>query len=169
MLKLTSLSTVFFWLFIVFLSISVGAGFYEHTLVNSLWTSDPPTSVLGWYQHNAADPQFALSPGRFWMIVSPLTVLFTLLAFVTAFLEKGKARNWRLVATGLTLVVMVCTFFWFVPNLRMLTGRGVLEMAPDSIASLTNMWATLNIGRIAVSSAAWLIGLRALGMSNVNE
>lgn len=147
------------------LGIELGAGLYETLVVMPLWTSAIPDSVFGYYQHNAADPRFALSAGpRFWMFATPSVGLLSIATLLTAFGTRPEHRKWRLFGAGLALIVVISTFAWFVPNIIKLGSSDVLNMGRDEVASVATWWVRLNWVRAAVYSLGWLAALRALSI-----
>jgi hypothetical protein len=161
-----SSAKLFLWLFVITLGIVIGGGLYETLVVMPLWASAPPESVIAYYQHNVANPQFTLNQGgRFWIFVTPLLGLLSILTLLSGFRTRPEHRVWRITATVLTLIVVISTFAWFVPNIIKLTGEAVTTMNPDEITSLTNWWSRLNWLRAIVYSVAWLAALRALTVS----
>ncbi len=165
MIRQFSVAQIFLWLFVIALGIEIGAGLYETLVVMPLWTTAPPDSVIAYHQHNAANPQFALNAGgRFWMFNTPLVGLLAIATLVTGLKTRPEHRKWRIVGTVLTLIVVVFTFAWFVPNIILLTGKGVMAMSPDEVTSLANWWVGLNWVRVVLYSAGWLAALRALSI-----
>ena len=162
-----SAARIFLWLFVISLGIELGAGLYETLVVMPLWQTAPPDSVLDYYRHNAANPQFTLNAGgRFWMVATPLVGLTSIAAFVTGFRSRPEQRKWLIIGTVLAFLVVVSTFAWFVPNIIKLHSQSVLSMSAEEITSLANLWVRLNIARIVVYSTAWLATLRALSLSS---
>jgi len=165
-----SIAQIFLWLFVISLGITLGAGLYETLVVLPLWTSAPPDSVIAYYQHNAADPQFALNAGfRFWIFQTPLLGLLAVACLLSGLKTRPEHRKWRIIGTVLTLIVVIFTFVWFVPNLIALHGKSVIAMSPDEVTSLTNWWVGLNWVRVVVVSVGWLAALRALSISPIVE
>ena len=158
-----SIAQIFLWLFIVVLGITIGGGLYEQQVVMPLWSLTPPDSVIGYYQHNLANPQFTLNQGgRFWIFVTPLLGLLAIATLLSGLRTRAEHRKWRIGGTILALVVVVFTFAWFVPNIIRLTGKSVMTMSGDELTSLTNWWVRLNWVRAVLYLAAWFAALRAL-------
>jgi hypothetical protein len=166
MRKQFSVGQIFLWLLVIALGITLGGGLYETLVVMPLWSGAPPDSVIAYYQHNAANPQFMLNQGgRFWIFLSPGLGLITIAALLSGLKTRPEHRQWRIAATLLTLIVVVFTFAWFVPNIIRLMSERVLAMSYDEIASLTNRWVFLNWWRAVLYFLAWLAALRALSIS----
>lgn len=156
---------IILWLFVIVLGIELGAGLYETLVVVPLWAANAPDSVIAWYQHNAAEPQLAVTPGpRFWMVNTPLLGLLSLAALLTGFRTIPEHRKWRMVGSGLALLLVIATFAWFVPNIIRLGSSEVLTMNRDELAALANAWVSWNWVRVAAGSLAWLFALRAFSV-----
>jgi len=140
-----SIAKTFLWLFVIALGIDDWCGLYKTSVVMPLWDTAPPDSVIVYQQHNAASPQFALNAGgRFWVFATPLVGFLAITTLVSGLRTRPKHRKWRTAGTFLTLIVVLFTFLWFVPNNIQLTGKGVMAMSPDEVTSLTNWWVRLN-------------------------
>jgi Domain of unknown function (DUF1772) len=160
-----SIEQILLWIFVVALGIELGGGLYETLVVMPVWVSSPPDSVIAFYRHNAANPQFALSAGpRFWMFMTPLVGLSALAALFSGLRTRPEHRKWRIAGTVLALVVVVATFAWFVPNIIRLNSEAVLTMSGEDVKSLTNWWVRLNWVRAVVYSAGWLAALKAFSI-----
>ena len=158
-----SIAQILLWVFVVVSGIAIGGGLYEQLVVMPLWSLAPPDSVTAYYQHNVANPQFTLNQGgRFWAFVMPLVGLLAIATLLSGLRTQREHRKWRIAGTVLTLLVVVLTVIWFVPNIIKLTGEGVMAMRPDEVTSLTNKWVSLNWLRAVLFLTAWLAALRAL-------
>ena len=158
-----SISQIILWIFVIWLGIEIGAGIYEALVIVPLWASAAPDSVIGFYQHNTADPRFTMNAGlRFWIFATPGVGLLSIATLLTSFKTRPEHRKWRLTGAGLALIVVISTFAWFVPTLIKLTSGQVLTMNPNDIASLANWWVRLNWLRAGVYILGWIAALRAL-------
>ena len=156
---------IFLWLFVIVLGLEMGAGLYETFVVLPLWVYPPPDSVIAYYHHNAADPQFTLHAGtHFWIFNTPLVGLLSIATLLTGFRTRPEHRCWRMAGSILALIVVIFTFAWFVPNIMRLNGDRVLQMSPADIASTTTWWVRLNWVRAVVYFAGWLAALRAFSI-----
>ena len=154
-----SFAKLFIWLFVIVLGIELGAGLYETLVVLPTWTGDP----LAAYRHSAEFPQYAITAGpRFWMFQTPFLGLVSLVTIATGLRTEPEHRTWRMLGAALALLVVIATLTWFVPNLLSLIGESVTKMSAEQISSLTTMWTRLNWVRVAVYSAAWLAGMKAM-------
>ncbi len=158
-----SIRQVLLWLFVVMLGIEVGGGLYETLVIMPLWAAAPPDSVLAYYQHNVANPQFVLNQGgRFWMYCTSSVGLLAVASLVSGLKTGSDHRKWRTTGTVLAIIVVVSTFAWFVPNIILLTGSGVTRLRAEEVTALTNWWVRLNWLRAALYIIAWLCALHAL-------
>ena len=147
MAKQFSVAQIFLWLFVIGLGIELGAGLYEMQVVMPLWALAPPDSVLAYYQHNTAYPQFAMNAGgRFWMFATPFVGLMAIATLVTGLKTQPEHRKWRVLAAILALVVVISTFAWFVPNIILLSSKEVTSLSGEQITSVTNWWVRLKLG-----------------------
>lgn len=94
----------------------------------------------------------------------PLVGLLAIATLLSGLRTRPKHRKWRIMGTVLTLIVLVFTVVWFVPNIIQLTGEGVMAMSHDEVTSLTNWWVSLNWVRAVLYLAALLAALRALNI-----
>jgi hypothetical protein len=165
-----SASQIILWLFVLALGITMGGGLYEVRVVMPLWGSAPPDSVIAYYQHNVAFPQFAPDQGgNFWIMVTPLATLLSIGVLISAYWTRGVHRRWRMAAAAAALTVQVATFAWFVPNIIRLLGGDVLTMSRDDVSSLANLWINLNWVRVALIMLAWLFALRAITIPSTDN
>ncbi len=165
-----SVAQVLLWLFVVLLGIEIGGGLYEALVVMPLWAAAPPDSVLAYYHHNVANPQFVLNQGgRFWMYCTPSVGLLAVAALVSGLKTGPDHRRWRITGTLLAIIVVVCAFAWFVPNIMLLTGSRVTQLSGEQLTALTNWWVRLNWLRAVLYIMAWLAALRALTIPPVRR
>jgi hypothetical protein len=160
-----SIAHILLWLFVIVLAIVIGGGLYEALVVVPLWSGAPPESVLAYYHHNVANPQFVLNQGgRFWLFFTPLNGLLAIAVLISGLRTHGPHRTWRTVGTILVIIVVAFTFAWFVPNIILLTGQGVTQLSAEQVETLTNWWVRLNWVRAVLSIVAWISALRALSI-----
>ncbi len=161
--KRFSFPHIVLFLFVVFLGIEIGAGLYETLVVMPVWSQSPPGSVLAYFHHNVANPQFVLNQGgRFWLFFTPALCLLSIATLLSGLKTRSEHRKWRIPAAAVALIVTVATFAWFVPNIITLMGEEVTKLSGAQITSVTNWWVRLNWIRAALYIAAWLAALRAL-------
>src|SRR5689334_17907533 len=163
MFELISAERISLWLFIVLLSIQLGAGLYETLVVVPLWSASPPQSVWGWNALRNAHPQFAIDSGRrFWIFITPTVGLLSLAALLTGWRAPWEHRKWLLAATLTAFMMVVITFLYFVPSLIELMKARPNDVNAGQIAGKARLWVMLNWVRVLALIAAWLCGLRAL-------
>ncbi len=155
------LARVSLFLFVFALGIDLGAGLYETHNIAPIWRSalvdHAPDAVT--YLSVAPDP----GP-RFWVFLTPSVAVLALVALLTGLHTPAPHRHWRLLATGLELLVVTSTFAYFVPNVIVLLGPRHAALPPDVLAAKAQQWITLNWVRVMVTTAAWLAALRALSL-----
>ena len=170
MSKQSSVAQIFLWLFVISLGIELGGGLYETLVIMPLWSAAPPDSVVAYYLHNVANPQFKPNAGgRFWMFFTPLVGLSAIAALLSGLKTPPEHRRWRMAGTIPAVIVVISTFAWFVPNIIKLFSEDVTQMSAQELTSLTNWWVRLNWMRAIVYSAAWLAALRALSIPSKVE
>lgn len=141
----------------------IGGGVYEALVLVPIWASAPPDSVLAFHQHGIANPEFVTHQGgKFWIFVTPMLGILSIATILSGFKANTHHRKWRIVGATLSLVLIIFTFAWFIPNVLLLTGEEVTKMSRDRIVSLTNWWVGLNWLRAVIYVIAWVMGLRAL-------
>ena len=156
------LAEVSLWLFVVALSLQMGAGLYEMRVVTPLWSRSPPASVRGWN----ADEGYAVEPrARFWRYCTPAVGLTAALALVAGLTKGGRERKW-LVASSATVVVQVlATYLYFAPALAVLLERRGAGLSDEQVIERVGSWLWLGRVRAAAYVLAWLAALKALSVS----
>jgi len=158
------ISKLVIWLFVVILGLEIGAGLYETVVVVPVWATGAPESVVGYYNLNAANPQFALNAGpKFWMFLTPTVALLSIVAFATSFKTSRQHRKWRIAGSLIAMFVVAFTFAWFVPNIMRLLYDAP-NMTHADIVSTAKWWVNLNWGRVIFGTTAWLCTLRAFSI-----
>ena len=152
------------WIFVPLVSIEIGAGLYESIVIIPMWMGGAPDSVIKFYELYAANPQFALRAGqKFWMFLTPAVALFALATFISGFKTSPQHRRWRLVGSGILVLIVAMTFAWFVPNIMRLT-YDVPTMSTAEITTTAALWVKLNFIRCILSVIGLLCILRALSL-----
>lgn len=141
--------------FVVFLGVEIGGGIYEALVLVPLWSSAPPASLIT-YGSQPMPP----NPGpRFWMFMTPMVGLLSILNLVFAWKSTAPRRKPWLLGSALALFVVVVTFIYFVPTL--LTFSHAAEMPAETVANNVLWWVRLNWVRAVVYVTAWFLALRA--------
>lgn len=146
---------ILLWLLVLMLGIEIGAGIFETRVLVPLWSSSPPDSILT-YDTQTLRPD----TGRhFWIYATPFLGLVSFANLFPAWQNSGARRRWWLFGAGLTLLVVISTFAYFVPALGKIHRAN--EFPADEIISTTLWWVRLNYLRVAALILAWLSALRA--------
>jgi len=155
--KVSRLSTVLLWLFVVNLGVALGAGLYEARIVLPDWidtAAEPPA----WNADTARDDD---TGRRFWVAVTtiPLTLL-TLANLFAGWRAPTPLRRWWLATATTALVERAFTLAYFVPTMVGLMRAG---NSPDAVASAIE-WAQLNNLRHLLVLVALLAALRTFAL-----
>ena len=162
MIRREQISQVCLWLFVMVLCLAIGGGFYETQVITPVWSGSPPRSVWGWN----ADPQYQIrSFEKFWIMITPALGVTAAAALLTGLGTRSQHRRWRALSVTLTLVIVVTTYFYFVPARNELFASQTLGLSANEVTSKTNQWVMLNWVRGAVFFVAWIAGLRALSIT----
>jgi hypothetical protein len=136
------------------LGIELGAGIYEMRVLVPLWSSSPPHSIIA-YDAQPLRPD----PGRnFWIFATTFLGLVSIANLFPAWRSTGMRRRWWLFGAGLTVLVIISTFGYFVPTLLKIHGR---DLPAGEVIAMTNWWVRLNWLRAALVFIAWVATLRA--------
>jgi hypothetical protein len=161
MTKRSTLAQVLVWLFVLSASILTGGGIFEHTVLTPLWAGSPPESVTQW--------QYGGIQRKFFIIASPLYYLVSLGLIIVSWWMPQRQRKWALVAGVSGIVIMVATFFFFIPILQKTQVTRGAGLSGEEIMRLVNQFKTWNWGRWAVLIGGWIAGLRALSLSESSD
>ncbi len=152
------ISKIFLWLFVVALSLQMGAGLYEMRVVTPLWSGSPPASVRDWN----SDARYAIEPrARFWRYCTAAVGLAAVGALVSAWLSRACRRGW-LVASAVTVILLVlATYLYFAPALAELLAERGAPLSDEEIAERVSRWLWWSRVRATVYACAWLAALWA--------
>jgi hypothetical protein len=156
------LTSLTFWVFVVWSCVVLGGGLYEAVAVWPLVASDPPRSL-------AAANQVLAVPARagmfFWSWATPGLGLVALAALLTSFGTPRRYMTWRIASTVLLLVSVAATLLYFRPTIiSLVVGQGGGQ-PDDLIAAQMRLWVILNWVRVAAVAASIGMGVRALLLS----
>lgn len=155
---MTTFGRISLWAFTILMGLDLGAGLYEARVHVAGWSSAITTRT----SDGEAYMRFAPSAGqRWWIFLTPLLALVTIVTLIAAFRTTGPARAWMLRATILQLAVVASTFAWFVPNIINLMTH-YRELPPAFVAARSSLWISLNWVRGVLTGAAWLAALKAM-------
>lgn len=152
--KRLNVPNVVLWLWLLGVTILMGGGVFEHTVLTPLWAGAPPESVTQW--------PYGVVQATFFGIVSPLTGLLALALIVASWWMPRQQRAWALGAAVSSLVVGVATVAFFVPILEQTQGTRGAGLSGEEITALVNRFWNWNWARWAVSIGGWAAGWRAL-------
>jgi hypothetical protein len=143
------------WLLVIALGIQTGAGLFESRVLVPLWASSPPGSVRA-YNETVIK---ADSGRRFWIFLTPITGLISLLNVFAAWLAAEPQRTWWLISSITAVFLIAITFAYFVPVLMRLPKASTIQ--PDALTRMVRLWVRLNWIRFILLVMAWLAALKA--------
>lgn len=132
----------------------IGGAVYEHLAVVPVWASAVPAS-LSMFQG-----EYGLRAQNFWIPIHPVTLV--LLAASLVLHWRTPRRNFILTTLAGYLLILVITFFYFVPELMALTQSAYSTAVDAELTRRAGMWETLSLVRLAflvVLAVALLRGL----------
>ncbi len=153
------LTSLTFWVFLVWSCVVLGGSLYEAVAVWPLVAADPPRSL-------AATNQVLAVAGRagmfFWSWATPGLGLVGLAALLTSFGTPRPHMTWRIASTMLMLVAVAATLLYFRPTIiSLVVGHGGGQ-PDDEIAAQMRRWVMLNWVRITALAVSIGMGMRAL-------
>jgi hypothetical protein len=153
------LTSLTFWVFLVWSCVVLGGGLYEAIAVWPLVASDPPRSL-------AAANQVLAVAGRagmfFWSWATPGLGLVGLAALLTSFGTPQPHKTWRIASTVLMLAAVAATFLYFRPTIISLVVDHGGGQPDDEIAAQMRRWVMLNWVRATATAVSVGMGVRAL-------
>lgn len=156
------LSWILLFLLVVMLGIEIGASMYEARLLVPVWTGFAPHPIWEWITL-----RLRLDPDRrFWIYSTPLVSLLGIANLVAAWRNKtipGKQRKWWLLGAGVTAIMIIAPFAYFMPTLNRIQDAGQVTVSAD----LVHWWVRLNWLRAVVYAAAWFATLRAFSFGRL--
>ena len=144
------------WLFVLSLTILMGGGIFEHTVLTPLWAGSPPESVTGW--------PYGVVQGKFFRVASPLYGLFSLALIIGSWWMPRRQRKWAMAAGLSGVMVVLSTALFFIPILQKTQATRGAGLSGEEITRLTNQFVTWNWGRYALMITGWAAALRALSL-----
>jgi hypothetical protein len=153
------LTSVTFWVFVVWSCVVLGGSLYEAIAVWPLVASDPPRTL-------AATNQVLAVPDRagmfFWSWATPGLGLVALVSLLTSFGTPRPHITWRIASTVLLLIVVAATLLYFRPTIiGLVVGHGG-GRPDDEIAAQMHQWVMLNWVRVTAVAVSVAMGMRAL-------
>ena len=161
MARRSTFPPVALWVFVLAASILTGGSLFEHTVLTPLWAGSPPESVTQW--------QYGGIQRKFFIAVSPLYYLCSLALIIASWWMPPRQRRYALAAGVSGLVVMLATFFFFIPILQKTQVTRGAGPSGEEITRLVNQFVTWNWGRYALMIGGWVAALRALRLPSSVE
>src|ERR1051325_6232443 len=154
---------ILMWIFVILCAIVIGGGLYEMRVTVPLWAHAPPESVWQFAAQRVNNPLYAPNSGmRFWIYVTPLHLLISIVTFFAALKTRGAHRRWLLVATVIFTLLHLSALVYFVPSIDKLFLSRAANMDPAEVASRARWWVNLSWGRFVIGVVGLISGLRAL-------
>lgn len=150
-------SKIVLWVWVIVAGVLIGGSIYEGVVLLPLWAGSPPESVAAW---NYGVPQV-----RFFAVMTPFYGVLSLALLIAAFWMPGHISKSAMIAGALGLIVVVWTFFFFVPILQQTQATGGAGLSRDDVIQLTNSFVTWNYLRYILLLTGWFVGLRAFNLS----
>ncbi len=151
------------WIFVILCAIVIGAGLYEMRVIVPLWAHAPPESVWEFAAQRVNNPLYTPNSGtRFWIFVTPLHLLISIVTFFFALKMEGAKRRWLLIATAIFVMMHLSALLYFVPAIDKLFSSRAANMDVAEVVSRARWWVNLSWGRFVLDLVGFLCGLRAL-------
>jgi hypothetical protein len=153
------LTSITFWIFVVWSCVVLGASLYEAIAVWPLVASDPPRSL-------AATNEALAVPDRagmfFWSWATPGLGLVALASLLTSFGTPRPHMTWRIASTVLLLIAVAATLLYFRPTIiGLVVGHGG-GRPDDEVAAQMHQWVMLNWVRVTALAVSVGMGMHAL-------
>ncbi len=156
------LTSLTFWVFLVWSCVVLGGGLYEAIAVWPLVASDPPRSLAATNQVLDVASRAGMF---FWSWATPGVGLVGLAALLTSFGTPRPLMTWRIASTVLLLVAVAATLLYFRPTIiSLVVGHGGGQ-PDDVVAAQMRQWVMLNWVRTAALAISIGMGVRALLLS----
>ena len=158
------LTSLTFWVFLVWSCVVLGGGLYEAIAVWPLVASDPPRSLAATNQVLDVASRAGMF---FWSWVTPGVGLVGLAALFTSFGTPRPEMTWRIASTLLLLLAVAATLLYFRPIIiSLVVGHGGGQ-PDDVVAAQMRQWVMLNWVRTAALAVSIGMGVRALLLSKL--
>ena len=144
------LSWILLFLLVVMLGIEIGASIYEARVLVPDWTGLLPKSFWEYIAE-----RIRLGPDRrFWAYSTPLVSLLGIANLIAAWCNKtisSKQRKWWLLGAGVTVMMIIAPFAYFMPMLNRMEDAGQFAPSADEI----HWWVRLSWLRAGAYIVAW--------------
>jgi hypothetical protein len=153
-----TLDCVFLSVFLLFVSVGMGAGLYEARVVYPNWARDALPAMLG---EKLISSGQAAAARRFWPFVSPAALLLAVVNGYLAWQQVGIVRQVWLAASLIIIIKSVVTYVYFVPTM-MRRFEHAAGIEPIILRRMVSVWTALSPLRAVAEFIAWTAGICAL-------
>jgi Domain of unknown function (DUF1772) len=153
------LTSLTFWVFLVWSCVVLGGGLYESVAVWPLVAADPPRSLAATNQVLDVAERAGMF---FWSWATPGLGLVGLAALLTSFGTPRPHMTWRIASTGLIFVAVAATLLYFRPTIISLVVDHGGGQPDDVIAAQMRRWVMLNWVRATATAVSIGMAVRAL-------
>lgn len=122
--------------------IVIGGAVYEHLCIVPRWKLAPPAS-LSMFQG-----KYGVSSGSFWQLMHPVTLVLLIASLVANW--KTQRRKYIAVPVVVYIIVLIITFFYFVPELLSIIHTPYQTSVDKSLAAKAGLWEKLSLVRLAI-------------------
>jgi hypothetical protein len=149
---------VFLALFLFFVQLGIGGGWYETLVMYPRWKEGAAPENL---VQKLTDTGQLLANKRYWPFISPVGALLSIVNIVLAWRSTSDARTPWLAAALIIFVKCIATYAYFAPTMvRRFQHPEKIE--PQSLARSVRTWTFFSPMRVPVEVAAWILGAWAL-------
>jgi hypothetical protein len=145
-------------IFLLFVSLGMGAGLYEARVVYPNWATDALPATLGAKLISSGQ---AGAARRFWPFVSPAVLLLAILNSYLAWQQVGAVRLVWLAASLTIIVKSLATYVYFAPTM-MRSFEHATRMEATHLRRMISQWTMLSRLRAVAEFIAWAAGVYAL-------
>jgi hypothetical protein len=151
------------WLFVILAAIVIGGGLYEMRVVVPLWAQAPPESVWKFASERVNNPLYTPNSGlRFWIYVTPLHLLVSIVMIFVGLKTRGAHRRFVLMAAAIFALLHLSALLYFVPAIDKILTSQNSGMNPAEVVSRVHAWVYGSWLRFAIGLVGLICGLRAM-------
>ena len=151
------------WLFVILAAIVIGGGLYEMRVVVPLWAHAPPESVWRFASERVNHPVDTPNAGlRFWIFITPLHLLVSLVMFFVGLKTRGAHRRFVLIAAAIFAVLHLSALLYFVPAIDKLFTSQNAGLSPAEVTARVQAWVYGSWLRFAIGFVGLICGFRAM-------
>jgi hypothetical protein len=118
----------------------IGGAVYEHLALVPVWSAAVPASLT------AFQGEYRITPEKFWMLIHPVTIVLLLAALLLHW--KTPRRAFVLSPLVGYAIILIVTFFYFVPELLALTQSTYSATVDPELTVRAGRWETLSLIRL---------------------